>query len=104
MLLSGIPHIKIIRATTLFITQEREKVNNNEMVDGYNKKYPNRFLPLGHYKEAQASKEKINQQSTKVKEVEGRGKQLSELINSNIAELQTLEQALDKPIEILPSN
>ncbi|HJX32116.1 MAG TPA: hypothetical protein VJ624_09755 [Thermodesulfobacteriota bacterium] len=83
---------------------DQELKKYNEMVDEYNKKYPNRLLALGQYKEAQASKEKINQQSTKVKEVEGRGKQLSELINSNVAELQTFEQALDKPIEILPSN
>jgi hypothetical protein len=83
---------------------DQELKKFNEMVDEYNKRYPNRLLPLGQYKEAQALNEKINQQSTKVKEVEGRGKQLSELINSNIAELQTFEQALDKPIEILPSN
>jgi len=92
---------------------ERKKVQNdyarelkkyNAMVDEYNKKYPNQLLALVQYKEAQAFNEKINQQSTVVKEVEGRGKQLSELINSNIAELQTFEQALDKPIEILPSN
>jgi len=74
------------------------------MADEYNKKYPNHLLALGQYKEAQALNEKINQQSTVVKEDEERGKQLSELINSNVAELQTFEQALDKPIEILPSN
>ena len=83
---------------------EQELKKYNGMVDEYNKKYPNRLLPLGQYKEAQAFNEKINQQNTVVKELEGRGKQLSELINSNIAELEAFEQALDKPIEILPSN
>jgi hypothetical protein len=39
-----------------------------------------------------------------VKEFEGRGKQLSELINANIEELGTFEQTLDKSIETLPSN
>jgi len=82
----------------------QELKKHNEMVDEYNKKYPNRLLALGQYKEAQASKEKITQQSTVVKEVEGRRNQLSELINSNMSELENVAQALDKPIEILPSN
>jgi hypothetical protein len=83
---------------------EQKLKKYNEMVNECNKNYPNRLLPLGQHKEARAFNEKINQQSTVVKEVEGREKQLSELINSNIAELETFEQALDKPIEILPSN
>jgi hypothetical protein len=82
--------------------QELKKYN--EMVEEYNTKYPNRRLTFGQHKEAQTFNENINQQGTVVKELEGRGKQLRDLINSNISELKTLEQAIDKPIEVLPSS
>jgi hypothetical protein len=70
----------------------------------FNTTYPNRGLTAVEYKEAQASKEKINQQSRLVKELEGREKQLSELINANVSELETLELKLTRKIETLPSN
>jgi hypothetical protein len=83
---------------------DRELKKYNNMVDDYNKKYAGRFFTLGQHQEAQACKENITQQGRMVKEFEGRGKQLSELINANIEELGTFEQTLDKSIETLPSN
>ncbi len=82
---------------------DQEFKKYNDMVNDHNKKYSNRLLRLGQYKEAQASREKINQQKPVVKELEGRGKQLSELLNSDLSEMEAFEQALNKPIEIVPS-
>lgn len=49
-------------------------------------------------------RDQVAEQATVVKEVEGRGKQLMGIIESNIQEFKNIEQQLDQSVKTAPIN
>jgi len=77
---------------------------HRDLVDECEKKYPDQRLSKTRFENYRELRGKISQQSTEVKELEGKGKQLMGIIEKNVEELKKIERCLNKPVETLRFN
>jgi len=83
---------------------EQELKKYHDLVETCEKKFPDRRISKSRLKKYLELRNELSEQAIVVKELEGRGKQLQEIIDKNIDELKGLEKKLDQPIEYLKTN
>jgi len=76
----------------------------NTLLNEYDRKCANKRLPQSQFKRCLSLRDRVAKEAIKVKEIEGRGKQLMGIIDANFKELTAIERQLDQSVQTVALN
>jgi len=74
------------------------------LLNEYDRKCANKRLPQSQFKRCLSLRDRVAKEAIKVKEIEGRGKQLMGIIDANFKELTAIERKLDQSVQTVALN
>jgi hypothetical protein len=76
----------------------------NQLLSEYDHECADKRLPQAQFKRCLSLRDLVAKEAIKVKEIEGRGKQLMGIIEANFKELSSLERQLDQSVQTITIN